>query len=629
VVAVVVYSCFALVALAAAYFSIFSEFATYDDEGTLLVTLKAFTQGHVLYRDVYSEYGPFYYEVFGGLFALTGKAVTTDASRTIVCFVWVGTSLLYGVAAQRLTGRLALGVIAAAAAFASLGVLASEPMHPQGLCALLLAAFTLLATLRPGRRPLLGGAAAGALLGALVMTKVNLGAFAIAAVILAAVLSIESLRRHRWLVALVCLGMLAMPFAVLVRDLNEAWVRELLLIELLAIAAILVAATPFAPARNRDGEERPLLRWLLGAAAGLLVAAIAILVAIFLTGLSPADVWKGMVTEALRVRDVLISPLPYPRAAVDWAVAALAASFLVVRLRPSAAAGPSLWPGLLRAGAGVAILLVVTHIAPFSVGPNAENPVVVPMALAWVAAIPPAGVVEPAARRFLRILLPALAVAETLQVYPVAGSQMGIAATTFVPVAALCLFDALTELNGWSESRGSRAIGRLAIVVAILATALAAQLTLDAVLRPGLTAAVTYRHDLEPLPFPGATTLRLPAERVEVYAGLVDLLHRHRCTTFVGYPNLDSLYLWSGIEPPPPRPPGAWMKALTAAQQQRAVDAMKASPRPCAIRSDVLAEAWLHGEPPPETPLVEYIFNGFRPVATVGEFSFLLPKGAS
>jgi len=55
---------------------------------------------------------------------------------------------------------------------------------------------------------------------------------------------------------------------------------------------------------------------------------------------------------------------------------------------------------------------------------------------------------------------------------------------------------------------------------------------------------------------------------------------------------------------------------------------MKASPRPCAIRNDGLADtSWLHGTPPDESdPLIGYIFNDFETVATVGEFNFQLPK---
>jgi hypothetical protein len=148
-------------------------------------------------------------------------------------------------------------------------------------------------------------------------------------------------------------------------------------------------------------------------------------------------------------------------------------------------------------------------------------------------------------------------------------------------------------------------------------------------LRPGVSNAIAY-HERQALPFPGAEDLRLPPEEVERYSHIVDLLHSHRCSTFISYPNIDSFYLWSGIEAPPPRAPGAWINALDDAEQQRVVDELKASPRPCAIRSDEQAEAWLHGNPPPlEAPLVHYIFNGFRPVAQVDQFTFMLPKGGS
>ena len=60
--AIALYAIVAIGAFLAAYFGIFSEFAPYDDEGTLLVTLKAFVHGDALYREIWSVYGPFYYE---------------------------------------------------------------------------------------------------------------------------------------------------------------------------------------------------------------------------------------------------------------------------------------------------------------------------------------------------------------------------------------------------------------------------------------------------------------------------------------------------------------------------------------------------------------------------------------
>lgn len=473
------YALVSIAAAIAAYLTIFIHFGGYDDEGTLLVTVKSFAQGEILYREIYSEYGPFYYELFGGLFALTGRAVTTDAGREIVIFLWVATSLLFGLSAQRLTGRLMLGAAGMIVAFATLGVLSNEPMHPQGLCVLLLGAFVLLAVSGPGKRAGLVGAACGALIAALALTKVNLGVYAFAAVALAAVLSVESLYRRRWVRWPVIAAFLLMPLFVLSRDLRESWVRDLLLLEVLTATAIVVAAWP---ARPKRGEyEAALARWLIAAAVGLAAAAIVIVGAVLLTGPTLSDVYDGVIGNALKVRDILKIPIGLASATVDWAVVAVAAAVLVTRLRSAGDGRPTIWPGLLRAAAGVTIWLSIARIAPIALNPSPGNPEALPLVLAWVAAIPPSGAAEPPYRRFLRVLLPALAMAETLQVYPVAGSQTGIAALTFVPVGALCLGDALTCLRAWSAARGPATLERFGAATAIVTVALAGMLGLDVI----------------------------------------------------------------------------------------------------------------------------------------------------
>jgi hypothetical protein len=68
------------------------------------------------------------------------------------------------------------------------------------------------------------------------------------------------------------------------------------------------------------------------------------------------------------------------------------------------------------------------------------------------------------------------------------------------------------------------------------------------------------------------------------------------------------------------------MYAASRSQQQRVVNELRASPRPCVIKSNELAAGYLHGVPPPDTPLVNYVLNDFRPAAKVGGFEFLLPK---
>lgn len=622
---VAIYALVAIAATITAYFYLFTQFAPYDDEGTVLVTLKAFVAGETLYRDVYTPFGPFYYELFGGFFALTGLDVTTDASRIIVLLIWVGSSLLFGLSVQRISGRVALGVAAMLVAFNVVFILTQEPMHAQVLAILLLSVFTAIVTAVDTRRLAWAGGICGALLAGLVLTKVNLGIYAVAAVAFAAVLGVQPLYRRRWVCWPVIVAFLALPFVATARDLSGELVRNFALIELLAATAIAVASSSLRWTPVEGGDERP-VRWLLSAAAGFVLAFVAILLVIFATGSTPADVYDGVITQALRIRDVNPAPLGFPAAVISWGIAAIAAAALVSWFRWRGDAESSLWSGILRGAAGLAIWFSITQTAPLSLGPDPGNPDVVAMMLAWVAVIPPAGAVESAQKRFVRVLLPALAVAEVLQVYPVAGSQMRIAAVMFVAVGGICLADSLASLRAWSAARGPGSLQRFGAVVSVAIVALGAKFALDGVVLPGITRAIAYGEQ-KALPFAGASSLRLPAAEAEAYARVVELLNRHRCTDFIGYANVDSLYLWSEIDPPRPSAPSAWMLALDEDEQNRILRQMRATPRPCAVRNEAVAGGWLAGRPHPDTPLVHYIFDEFTVVETAGEFEFMLPKG--
>lgn len=620
--AVLAYAVVTIAATVTAYFTIFTTFAPYDDEGTLLVGLRAFVEGETLYRDVWSVYGPFYYELFGGIFSLFGLDVTTDASRSIVVLVWVATSLCFGLVAQALTRNLWLGLAAMIAAFASLGVLANEPMHPQGLCVLLLGAFSLLVVRGPSKRALWLGAGCGALLAALLLTKVNLGVFAIAAAVLAAAFTAWPFAGRAWVRWLVGAAVLALPAVVLARDLDLSWAREFALIEMLALGAVLVAARPLRP----TGPDRDLLRTLLGGLAGFLVAVVAILLVLLLTGPSLGDAYDGIVRKAFGIRDLLIAQTPFPvGTTLVWGIFALAAAYLATRVLRSQEGRPALWSALLRALAGIATWFGIAHIVVVGFNPSTANPVIVPMLVAWIAVIPPAGLAETPYKRFLRVLLPALAIAETLQIYPVPGSQLGIASVCFVSVGALLLADAVAELRAVYAAGPGPRLARLAGTTAVASVAVAAVLALNVLLLPGSSAIVNYRNNAE-LALPGATTMRIAPPAPEQYAQLVGLLQENGCTTFIGFPNVNSLYLWSGLEPPRPYAPNGWFYALDDEQQRQAVAELRASERPCAIRNDELAASYLHGEAPPERPLVKYVLDEFRPVAEVGSFEFLLPK---
>lgn len=628
VTSIVVYAVVSLIAVIAAYFAIFNKFATYDDEGTLLITLKSFVHGDPLYKEIWSVYGPFYYELFGGFFKLFGITISADAGRSIVIVLWVGTSLLVGITGQKLTGRLAIGLVAMISAFAALFILTAEPMHPQGLCVVLLASIVLVAVLGGKRRSLLTGAGFGALLAALLLTKINLGIFAIAAFALAAVLTVEPLHRRGWLRWLVIIGFLAIPAVVLERDFKLSWVREFLLLETFTMIAVLIASRPLWPAPREDDDGS--MRWILAAIGGFIVAFVVILAIIVATGPSPKDVYDGTVKDAFGIRDVLTGTFTFPvNAAVEWGIGAIVGAALAPRLHLSGEDGkPSIWPGILRAGAGLTILFSVASIAPIGFNPAAGNPVVWAMVFSWVAVLPPSGRLEPPHRRMLRVFIPLLALAESLQVYPVPGSQVGIAAFSFAIVGAICLNDSITELRAWSAARGSTSLSNYGAVIGVLSVALPTLFVLNALILPGATNAYQYRSEKK-IGLPGAELIHVPAEQAEQYEQLVRLIHEHKCTTLVGYPSINAFYFWSELEAPRPTLPNAWVYALNEEQQAQALRELKASPRPCAIRNEGIAAAYLKGLPPPDKPLVNYVLNEFEPAYEVGEYIFELPKSSA
>src|SRR4051794_9193055 len=273
-----VYGALTVAVALAAYWAIFISFATYDDEGTLLADLFSFVHGRELYTDIFAQYGPFYFELFGGFFALTGKAITTDTGRLIVVAIWTSASLVMGLVAQRLTGRLALGAAAMAVTFAPLTALVSEPMHPIGLSMLLLALLCLAVAAGPGPRPALRGGLLGAVLAALTLTKINLGAFAIAAMALAVVLAVPELRRLRALKFVVAAGFLLLPLFLMRLDLDQDWVRDLLFFTTCCAGAVVAAATTAGPGpAPSDPATR---RWLVASAAGFVVACVAMIIGI-------------------------------------------------------------------------------------------------------------------------------------------------------------------------------------------------------------------------------------------------------------------------------------------------------------------------------------------------------------
>jgi hypothetical protein len=338
-----------------AWWRLFTFFAPYDDEGYLLLSLRSFIHGGALYDQVYTQYGPFYYEFWGGLLGLTGQAVTTNVGRLLVVGVWVLTSLLLGIAASRATRSLAAGLCAQIVSFSVLDGLVPEPMHPSGLIVLLLSAFAVALTVLP-QRARAGAGALGAIAAAATLTKLNVGGLLVIGIAWSLVVAWPRARRQRWVVAAATALLALVPVVLMRQDLGYAPIGRYAAVVALALLAVGVAALP---GQVVDAARlRLIARWF---AVGLAATAALVTVVLLILGTTPGALFDGVVTEPLRLRNIFsITLLTVPRDLV-WAItgAGAAAGWVLVRTRPASrlVAGAG---ALARIAAAVAAFMAAT-----------------------------------------------------------------------------------------------------------------------------------------------------------------------------------------------------------------------------------------------------------------------------
>lgn len=607
-------------AISLAFLQMFTSFQAYDDEGYLLVSLRSFLDGGNLYDDVYTQYGPAYYLVFGAMFKLAGVEPSTDAGRFITMSIWLLVPVLLGIATWLGTRRAPVAVVGGLAAYATMVLLVPEPMHPVGLSTLVFAAASIALVAIP-RRPGVAWPVLGVLLAFLALTKVNLGAFAVLALAVALALATQtdtSRRPVRFAIAALVLA----PFVLLLPDLADRGPYNLLVLLWAGTAGVVAVGVGV---EVRAGDRR-LVRDALALGGGAFAGAAFVLLAVtLLLGSSLSAVIDGLLVEPSKLREVFVIAFTTPDATVWWAVAAVVGA-LAVRRRPDRRlpSGPA--GAAIRGVAAIAILAAVAQASPLTFGPP-SGPLPVGALLLWLLLVPPTGVERDRETVFVRTGLVLLALIEMLQVYPVAGTQVRAASVLMIVPAGMLLGDALDELAAWSaRTQDQRGPGLLANASnGVLAVAVA--LALASIAQP-LTTFVHTWGDFKPLVTSGSSTLRLPPGRADGFADLARTVRRE-CRALVTYPGFNSLYVWSGIAPPTGLNAGTWMLLLDAEQQQRVVDAVADEPGTCLVRNPKQAEGWLQGRPLPDRPLARFVTTQFenpRPFLD-GEYELLTRIG--
>lgn len=594
--------------------TLFSHFSLHDDEGWMMIVLRHFLDGSVMYDRIPNVYGPFYYLVYGLLYGPLGVPLTTDGVRFVTMGHWIGSVALCCLCVWLHTRQASTTALTFVGVLFSLTAMRHEPAHPQELCALLFAAFAASAAwARPGQTtlPIAVGAAIAT---SLTFTKINVGVFASLAWLLSILFAFDLGKPWRVVRFGVAAAAVALPVVLTRGNLDEPFTARLAGIMTLSVICLLISQ------RHREIERIRPRWWIVGLA--LVVPGLLSCAFVFARGTSPYGLLEGLVLRALRFSGHFLIPLENGRNAwrvvwiaplVLWAATSLTPAerprlhglqtILVVGLK-------TLFGGLVFATVLLAQRsergaigngLLIAHATPFL----------------GLAMLPPFAVSHPSA--LARLSLCWFALLEVLIVYPVAGTQGTTGSFLFLPIAAICLGDALAWLRakihpGTLASMAQRAWTPLvlaAVVVVLLHQVRKAE----------------RRHAMkESLALPGAQRLRLEEHQVAVYHWLATNLSQHS-DTFLSNIGLNSLYFWSGKPTPSDVTLSTVVQLFSDADQEALMTALEGHPRSFFVYHEPLFGKFTRAERSGQSPrLIRDMRDAYEDRGAVDGFHLLSLK---
>ncbi len=582
------------------FYATFNSFGAWDDEGTLLSALKLFAHHGGLYTHVSSPFGPVYFEAFSAVFSWL--PLNLDVGRLTTLAVTLLTSLGFGVAIKMMTRSLIAGIATQAGTFMVLILsFAGESMHPSLMVSFLFAvALIALALVARGQRST-GCMLLGATLAGLVLTIVNVGAFAAIAFLFTGLALAQPLRQLRLPRAAAAALFIVTPFLVVLvsgGQLTDSWIAKYALIVTISAAGIVVVTLD----RDLQGlvHGRDAYRFLLGGGVmGLLVIVIALI-----TGTQPLDLIRGLVPNPTLFGKFTV-PLAQSWWTEAWALVCLGGAVLYRRHRNRNSP-----PSLLDVWAHVAVGFLILYVA-LQQGTVYPGGLLFPasftmaLPLLFFAAIPPVGATD--SERLARVGVVALALVESFVAYPVAGSQIRWSTVLVVPVGVLCFHDGIHELH--PDAAVMRRIGHhavsslLAVVVVVgglvwLASFWHGDLAIDS----------REYHANTPLRLPGSHLIRIPYSQAATLSTLTQAI-RMQCSTFVAVPEMNSFYFWTGESPPTDDWLNSWFYLAGARLQTQVVHRIEGQDRSrfCVLVNPTLWADWDQGHPVPQLPLAQLV----------------------
>ncbi|MCV7347658.1 hypothetical protein [Mycolicibacterium rhodesiae] len=585
-----------------------------DDEGYFLFSLKSFLDSGWHY-DGTTGYGPFYYEFWGSVLSISGFEVGHDNSRLMTLFAWVLTCVLFGLSAWWITRSAMIGLLTQYCTFLALFSLAREPMHPAAIIALLLSVIVVFACFvreHTARLPLalLGGAVM-----ALILIKINIGVFALAAVALVAVVTYPALRRIRWVRPLGEFGVVALPLLLMNSKLSEPWTRHFAF----HISAAALAVVITLRAREVDQRDSRELWWLGGGFAFCGAAVFLVLVA---AGTTPSTILDGTIILPLRFPNLLSFPLLLPSWTYILDLLAVAGAIGYWYATRNLESLQGVW--WIYLSASLSFLIGLAMVTSVSMPMNNLSPLVF-ATFAW-AALARLPNQPPAKERtaFVRSLLPPMAVLQTLQAFPIPFVQSYWGGLLLIPVGMLCIANGIRWVASTRNQHAPKThLARVCATTAAVGVAILMGLHVSQVFKYVRAAF----EGSTPLGLRGAEMVRdSPDKAANVKATVAKI--EAQCQSLVGHPEMASFYLWTDHKLPAGYDPTSWSLLFDGAPQQKAVQVMRSLPGLCVLENKPQIEFFWGPDSMklPNDTLNRYFNSEFSTIAEFGDYTIKQQK---
>jgi hypothetical protein len=574
-----------------------------DDEGTLMAPFRSLLDGHRMYDDIYSLYGPLYNLVYALIYGVLRVPLTHDAGRLLFSALWLAYMAGFAAFVWKLTRSVPAALLSYAVVLLWLLPLSRSPGHPVQVCLLLLVAVLFLVSAIERASNPAAWAGLGAAIAGLALVKINIGAYVGGPVLYALLRASHANVWTRLAARLLAAALLFMPIAVEALLFDFDWVRTYCLFSTLVVLAALIVSTRPAKLASVCSTH-----WAAFVLAGALTC-LAIVVGTMLEGSSAYAIFNAVVLQSAGWIRNWWQPLHLPSYGLAAAVGSVGTSLLwrFAATRPELQDHRELGLLVLRcayvvaAAAGVALfnpMFVFSIVLPFS----------------WVIMLAPAGVREasPVARRAAGLIASMM----SLYAFPVEAFQQDAVATLLsVALAPVVARDALFELR----RRGVVGHGNATVAIGV---AVAAAMMLGA--WPTFLVAQTFFR-MAPLDLPGARLIRVDQQQADDLHWVTAQLSS--CGASYSVPGMPSFAFWTGQPLPTTLNINDVLAFISPAQQAGVVQDLSRLPDLCIVYNPTILRRFDRGQIATDPPLLRYLRNDFVPKAERHGYIILVRRG--